>query len=991
MIQFSIKKIGIAISIMTIAILCISGLPLRATEPQNLQDTLGKVLTNYLHTTSGVRVQVKVKSIIPSQKREPAYIVLSSGVGDYPITEQVIKDMEDLAKNFLQGEKKIVFKSGGMNLKSLVTPNKMADKKNKKDKPQPPLKVEENRPFEISRGLWGRHIALSNSHGWFYEPSLNRWEFQRARLFGVVEDTYTMSYVVPFLAPMLENAGAVVLMPKERDWNSREIIVDNDRGEGFYQKDGLKPWHKGDSLGFSNPKATYIFGENPFRMGSYLETEGVKKNQESSVIAWKPTISEDGEYAVYISYYSYPKSTECARYTVKYNGGEAEFAVNQKMGGGMWVYLGSFYFTKGSEDQGVYLSNEDTKGIISADACRFGGGMGNIERGEENGEQEAFTSGMPRFMEGARYWLQWSGFADTVYSVSHNLADYTDDYVSRGKWANVLAGGSAKLPKWGADGKRIPLDLSFAFHTDAGNFLGDSIVGTLAIYTRQCEDFGGKNLYPTGGDRIEGRYLADLVQTQLVNDISDSYGFTWTRRGLWDRSYSESRTPQLPGMLLEFLSHHNFADMKFGLDPAFRFIASRAIYKGILRYISLKNNIPYVVQPLPVTNMRASIDDKGYALLNWEPREDSREETATPKGYVIYTSKDGSGYDRGVYSKRPEYRALLDSGVVYKFKVTAVNQGGESFPSEAVAVGLVAGKKDSPIVLIVNAFDRVGAPKYWQSRDSTFAGFNADYDNGVSYIRDASFIGKMYEYRRAIQWSDDDAPGFGACYNDYAGKIIAGNTFDYAFDHGKAFMSKGYSFVSSTRSAVEEGKTLMSDYEICDLIMGKQAQSNDGALTKVVSYEVYTPKMKEAIQEFCAAGRKLLLSGAYIATDLVDGYNKPDTTGFAEKVLKLKWMTHSASKDGRVSAVYNPFGFKGEYEFYTEPNSQKYSCEAPDAFIPASDKAYTIFRYPQTSISAAVAYKGEDYRIISFGFPLEVLKSQEQIDSLIGEVINFFE
>jgi hypothetical protein len=222
--------------------------------------------------------------------------------------------------------------------------------------------------------------------------------------------------------------------------------------------------------------------------------------------------------------------------------------------------------------------------------------------------------------------------------------------------------------------------------------------------------------------------------------------------------------------------------------------------------------------------------------------------------------------------------------------------------------------------------------------------------------------------------------------------VIAGNTFDYSYDHGIAFMQKGYSFVSSTRSAVENGKTILKDYDICDMIMGKEAQSNDGGKMKAINYTVYTPAMREAIARFCAGGRKLLLSGAYISTDLVDGY-KIDTGGknFAAHILKFKWMTHSAATDGNISAVDNPFGFSGDYNFYSQLNEKKYCCESPDAFTPSDKNAYTIFRYPQTSISAAVAYKGNDYRIASFGFPLETLTSQAQINKLIGQVIDFFE
>ena len=80
------------------------------------------------------------------------------------------------------------------------------------------------------RGLQNRNIALWQSHGWYFEPKLNRWEWQRARIFQTVEDLYTQSYVMPYLMPMLRNAGAYVMSPRERDVNTTEIIVDNDGG-----------------------------------------------------------------------------------------------------------------------------------------------------------------------------------------------------------------------------------------------------------------------------------------------------------------------------------------------------------------------------------------------------------------------------------------------------------------------------------------------------------------------------------------------------------------------------------------------------------------------------------------------------------------------------------------------------------------------------------------------------------------------------------------
>jgi hypothetical protein len=82
------------------------------------------------------------------------------------------------------------------------------------------------------KGLNGRYIALWHSHGYYFDIPLDRWEWQRAKLFGSVEDISVMAYVLPYLAPMLENSGATVFLPRERDIQVNEVIVDNDQSRG---------------------------------------------------------------------------------------------------------------------------------------------------------------------------------------------------------------------------------------------------------------------------------------------------------------------------------------------------------------------------------------------------------------------------------------------------------------------------------------------------------------------------------------------------------------------------------------------------------------------------------------------------------------------------------------------------------------------------------------------------------------------------------------
>ena len=126
-------------------------------------------------------------------------------------------------------------------------------------------------PRKISHGLQNRHIALWASHGRYYDKSKASWQWQRPKLFSTTEDLYTQTIVVPYLMPMLENAGAVVFSPRERDWQRYEVIVDNDTpnpGTSYIEVDGGERWQRTTKDGFAIHGGYYHDGENPFTAGT---------------------------------------------------------------------------------------------------------------------------------------------------------------------------------------------------------------------------------------------------------------------------------------------------------------------------------------------------------------------------------------------------------------------------------------------------------------------------------------------------------------------------------------------------------------------------------------------------------------------------------------------------------------------------------------------------------------------------------------------------
>lgn len=850
---------------------------------------------------------------------------------------------------------------------------------------------------KFRKGMNGRNIALWHSHGLYYDRGPGLWSWQRTPIFRTYEDVFTQSFVLPFLMPMLENAGAYIICPRERDTQTLEVVCDNDphyqrassygksiwadafdeplpaRTHGNYSEKGS--WTSAGE-GFADTKQIYLQGDNPFTEGTARQTPC---GNGSAVARWTPVFKERGEYAVYVSYKTVPGSTRSAHYTVHHLGGDTHFRVDQTKGGGTWIYLGTFEFDAGSSGS-VTLDNSTPKGyeggrIVTADAVRFGGGIGKVACGSD-----PVSSGMPSHTEGALYWMQWAGAPDTLWEKWDG--DYTRDYAGRGAWV-----------KWMKGEKGIPVDLSLAFHSDAGVTPNDSIVGTLAIYTLSEDN---SRTFKNNHDRMACRFLGDCIQTQLVNDLRADYDTLWRRRQLWDRSYSECRTTDVPGIILELLSHQNFADMRYGLDPQFRFDASRAVYKGMLKFLSSYYGTSYVVQPLPVWNFSALLAGDDKVALSWAGIRDPKEPTATPTGYVVYTRVDGKGWDDGKTVSENHVELPIAPGHVYSYKVVAFNDGGYSFPSEILSVGKAPNSTRN--VLIVNNFTRVSAPSSFDSPD--YAGFDDALDGGVPYKKEISFIGEMYEFRRQKEYVTNDSPGFGGSDYGHAGRSYAGNSLDYPYVHGKALLDLGYSFASCSSSSLHSlADVLDGEYFALDVICGKQVSTIVGTGMKGRRFSVFPENLRKAIESLTAGGVNVLISGADIATDCWDEVyhiTDPDFTSyqaaaqnFILNTLGFKWISSRGSRDGVVLPKGSSIPVS-RFSFRTEKNPFVYAVENPDGIRPADKNGRTVLKYRSSNLGAGVFYTGEDYCTASFGFPLETVEDPAVMQKIIGASLSFF-
>lgn len=983
---------------------------------------------------------LRINSVKPDSISRTARIGLNDHYTYLPVTKEFIDSLSNHIYRSLPdslSDYRVTLNVGSRPLAYFIT---KVDKLPEKFRKNPPFVTEASPWNNIDCGMQNDIIAMWHSHGRYYKPESGCWMWQRPLLFNSIEDTYTMSFVVPYAVPMLENAGAYVMLPRERDTNRHEVIVDNDTNPngGIYsqpyykESTGQHPWTTGELEGFIYDLPDFRDTENPFENGTYRQTT-TQKGGKPSIAAWYADIPEDGEYAVYISYKSLPNSTEDARYSVNYSGGTKEFIVNQTMGGGTWIYLGTFPLKKGYSDTEpiVTLTNLTDKSddlVVTADAVKIGGGMGNIARSqhrsdiyydpstpndemdetegsddEEDDESEETdnepkqnptdtsqpaqatpetspdinikrtppvfrTSGMPRFLEGARYWLHWAGIPESVYSPYHGTDDYKDDYTCRGHWVNYLAGGSRVLPN--REGLGIPVDVSFALHSDAGKRADDSFIGTLGIYFTQNGDS-----YIDGTPRINSRMLTDIVMRQICNDMRRNYEPAWTRRSMWDRSYLEARVAEVPTTLIELMSHQNFADMYYGLDPEVQFSVGRSIYKGIARFLAERKDRELVIQPLPVKDFAIHRLKKNHYKLTWRPTPDPLEETAMPDKYVILERTKGElGFHKIGETTNPYFEFKTTDNNIHSFRIVAMNRGGKAFPSETLSLR-EAPSAQKPI-LIVNGFTRIGAPAHFV--DGNRAGFDTEHDFGVPYIKNISFAGYQMEFNR------NAGEAFGRSASNYIGQVIAGNTFDYPAVHGEAFADSNLGFISCSASAVEEGDVNLSDYHIVDLILGKQKASTVGNGHSGIKHRTFTPEMQAKLRHFSDRGGKMIISGQYVASDLNSlKYGAADKE-FAAVVLGVDAASDSIPvKSGKlIDADGNTISYSNTL------NDKIYIVESPDRLCPATGvSAEPFLTFSDSNATAGLIVNRGRSKNAIMSIPLEALNSRHERSFIIKEIL----
>ncbi len=742
-----------------------------------------------------------------------------------------------------------------------------------------------------TQSLRGKTIYISAGHGWQWGKDYSssypaQWRTQRPAYQDFIEDHNNAEAVTQYLIRYLEQAGATVIPVRERDWASFALIADDDSGAPVYLESGS--WFNGTRTGYAG--GTYRFATTVTSTATATAT-------------WHLEVPQRGVYALYAWVYPGANRAADARYTLATAAGPVTVTLDQRLRQPTWRYLGSFPFYAGPVT--ITLSNLSASAgqAVIADALRLGGGTFDDLNGIETSATVAPNK--PWWEVATFYYAQRMGMAPSLWS-------YYNDVVSRPYFA-----------RWNHAGSNEDA-LYISWHTNGYN--GTARGTTTYVHNGET--------YPRTAGSLE---LQRAVHSELIWDIRAGWDPNWIDRGLKQANLGELRmlwdsdpANRMPGILLEVAFHDNPEDAMALKDPRFNQLAARAIYQGIVHYFEQRDGIELVELPEPPTHLQVRNASNGTLRIRWRPSPTDtvglRGDAAT--AYHLYVSEDGFAWSAPVLVTGTE--ALLTDllpGDVRFVRVSAVNAGGESFPSE------VAGARvgNTPPLLIVNGYDKLNAYGLVPEEDPV-EGFNL----------------RMWVERM--------------------------NRGDYVVHHGLA-TPLAYAWDSASNEAVRDGDVDLNAYAIVDWVLGRESLDDNGTLDE---------SERALLRAYLQNGGSLLISGSELAWDL-GAYGRD--VAFLQETLRAAYAADDAGTRLSLAATTGPFRGLGELPFDAP---DEYLVDSPDVLSPLNGATIALHYSGVTSGAAATSFTAGCTHIIAMGFPFEALRPDVR-PSVMARALDFLD
>ncbi len=751
--------------------------------------------------------------------------------------------------------------------------------------------------------LSGVTVFASAGHGWTAGDSA--WYLQRPVLLGMAEDHGNLDQLNAFVQYAF-NAGATVVPLRPVGWQAKEIVLDNDDPGVTFSG----TWSNGNS-----PK--YYQGA---RYSSVQYRWAQASATETAVARYTPNITETDFYPIYC--FAVAGSNRALQtYRVKHSGGISEITIDHRLVGNGWIYLGEYYLDA-SDVNYVEITNESQSGYaIIADAIRWGNGVGDIVR-----PGPGAISGYLREEECQRYWAQSElgnnavGFDSDIWD-GGGSSDQDDNVRAGAKMAREMNDTSYNNDRW----RRIHLE----FHTNAS---GGGARGQISLITTLGATANQQSYATILSNEIDADML--LLDGEFEHNWYDRPGATYTSG--YGAICTGANGDEFDATIVELAFHDNETDAELLRDPRVRAAMGRSCIQGIIRFLhSLPGStVPLDFSPDTPRNVRVKDNGDGNITLSWNaPLADAaRGDAAT--GYVVYSSENGYGFGNPLVLGNVLTTTItgIPAGQTVYYRIAATNSGGESLPSEVLAVRRPA--EGTATALIVNGFDRL---RRQQNPVETF-------DHPSAYA------GKSIE--RQI-WRKS-------------------NSYDYVVQHAKAMEGTGVGFVSCANEAIIDAQIALSDYDVIVWILGTESSED----------RTFSASEQSLVSDFLEEGGGLFVSGAEIGFDLIGEGNGAN---FMRNTLHANY----ASDDSGTTSVSGAGGILGDIGAldFSAANGAPYNVYSPDTLaVPTG--AQEILEY-SGGATAGIQYDYCVYRTVVLSFPFETITSEATRAEIMQRVIPF--
>ncbi|HNM45741.1 MAG TPA: fibronectin type III domain-containing protein, partial [Candidatus Sumerlaeota bacterium] len=763
--------------------------------------------------------------------------------------------------------------------------------------------------------LTGINVFTYGGHGrtWDGDAGTPYWRWQRGFVNNMLED-FGNTDAVEFFIPYLLNAGATVIPIRPVGFQNNEVIVDNPAATF--------------TGSWSNSSSTRFYGSGvPYRYATSATTE-------TATATYTPNIPAAGYYPVY-TWVNYGSDRAPGQlYRIRSTGGESLIRVNHRRVGRGWVYLGQYYFAAGSNPAtgSVVISNLLPAGapagsyVTIADAIRFGNGMGNVSNG-------GGVSGYSRREESTVYWIQngW-GNGDTTADAMWDNANTSDDENLSWSAPPRVATYMNRLEAGAADAYKYSIYL--AWHSNAATGTARGCVGLVTSSTTlHQQDWATKVADSIDADAL----IEDANWEYTWNNRSSSYSTGGygeiTNSYFADTTYGGTAGGEMDATICEIAFHDNVEDAALLRDPKARNVFGRAAYKAVVRYFNQYQGTPLVFLPEPPVRFRAVNNGSGGVTLSWAAPPTGGANGGAATGYRVYQSTDGLGFGLPVASATTSTTINgLTAGQVYYFRVTATNAGGESLPSEVLAVRVRA--SGTPKILVVNGYDRLDR-------------YN-DVDRGLSSPVDLL-------------------------------NVERNNSYNYVRQHGSAISAAGFSFDSASNEAVISSDIALGNYEVLVWIAGEESSAD----------VTFNATERTAVQNFLnLGGRNIFVSGAEVGFDLA----RP-TNGIAPTFYNNYLAAAYVGDDG---GSYQATGVAGTILAGITMNfpasATMYNADYPDVLNGINGSVLCANYTGGGTGGAAIQFSGGSpaRKVVNFGFPFEGINSASVRNQTMAAILGFF-